>query len=58
MAEKSPFSIFKKCTKSSLEPEIRQASLAGEKEAEMVTKSAKLMRGLRPATSRFVPIGF
>ena len=41
-----------------LEPEIRQAALAGEKEADSVTKSAKLMRGLRAAPSRFVPIGF
>jgi len=41
-----------------LEPEITEATAAGERDAERVKRTAQLLRTIPAAPGRFVPVGF
>lgn len=41
-----------------LEPQIVEATAAGERDAARVKRTAELLRATRPAPSYFVPVGF
>lgn len=41
-----------------LEPQIKEATAAGERDAARVKKTAELLRAIPPSPGRFVPVGF